>query len=157
MNVNRPLAAILTAGAITAPATAVADAHHAKPMTYRYAAAVAVDYWHRHGQLPCGPIRHRVLTAGEMAVYNAIDHTDALMRAERSTCTILSTPLAEAYRRDRDMAAQNFCGPLVHEIGHLAGLEHTNNGSIMDPDTGDTTPWGCTHRRAFLRRIERAR
>jgi hypothetical protein len=122
-------------------------------MTERYAAAVAVDYWHRLGRtIPCTPL-YTIISNKQMRVYNAQDNVDALMRADLETCTILSTRLAESYRTDRELD-WIFGQAIAHEYGHLSGLDDSTDWDIMDARSG-VTPYYLWHRRAFLRRIER--
>jgi hypothetical protein len=47
--------------------------------------------------------------------------------AFRETCTVYIRP---------SLDDQRFCETLVHEMGHLAGLEHTTDGGVMDIRNG---------------------
>lgn len=144
------LAGLILLLALVAPGTAAGHRHH-RPMSFDYAALVAVDYWTKRGvAVPCHPTYY-VLEDADMAVYNARDGVNAYIRASPLRCAVLSTRVEDSYRRDE--LAWMFCGDIAHEFGHLAGLAH-EYGGIMAADA-NFAPWGCTHRRAFMRHLAR--
>lgn len=140
---------------MVAPSTA-----EAKPrrMTFDQAVLVARDYWMQHGvSVPCAP-RRQLLTWRETASWNySVD-----MLADVDQCAIEITPWANI-RRDR-LERMNYCWDIVHEVGHLAGLEHPDAPAALALSTkiramlphtvmGDGAyPYGCRHPRRFLRR-----
>lgn len=128
-----------------------APAHGKRPrMTFQFAVAVAVDHWTKHGvTVPCRPSR-RLLTPDETAALETAYGYGIDMAANRRACEVLITPVGGYYRTDPDLAWL-YCSDVVHEIGHLAGLEHDDSG-IMDPQRrGEIVPWGCDHPRRFAR------
>lgn len=60
-----------------------------------------------------------------LALLDTTDGVHAVGRADPETCEVwIAGHLDPAV----------MCSTLVHELGHLAGMQHTNDGSVMDPD-----------------------
>ena len=139
------VAAILGLVWLIGCATGRADAaerHHR--MTFEFASLVAVDYWQARGvEMPCKPIAH-VLSAAEDAQVQA--ELGADMLADIPACTVDITPAADSYRLETDLT-WTYCAEIVHEFGHLAGLEHAYGG-VMGAYV-DETPFGCGYPRQW--------
>lgn len=127
---------ILLALTLAAPASA------REHMTFAYARNVAINYWaKRNITVPCQPLAH-VFTSDEDAQVQAESSEPVNMLADSATCTIDITPLADWYRTHREYA-WIYCMEIVHEVGHLAGLEH-EYGGVMD-STENIVPYRCDH------------
>lgn len=139
--------AIALALVLMALAPVVADAKQ-KPghrMTFNFAVLVARDYWaKRDVRVPCAPTA-RLLTWQDTKDWGY----GIAMLADVPACEIEITPWTEPLRQLRD-SAWMYCERVVHEVGHLAGLEH-EYGGVMAAEP-ESVPWGCAHPRKFQRR-----
>lgn len=109
-------------------------------MTWEFAELVARDHW---GTLPCDP-QPRLLTAAESAD-NDDSHESGYvyMLADPGTCGVWISYTAEWHRAHPGYGWE-YCEGVIHEIGHLAGLEHDHGGAMADE-----TPFGCAHPRQW--------
>lgn len=106
-----------------------------RPMTWDYAANVAVDYWADRGiHVSCHP-RYDTMPDYDYSI---------LAVADLATCTVILSETAEWYGTQREYA-WIYCQTVVHEIGHLAGLEHSYGG-VMDHEA-NVVPKACVHQR----------
>lgn len=115
-------------------------------MTFDYASAVAVDYWAKKDvTVPCQATQ-RALTWKEVHTFEAYYGFIVDMVAYDDSCEIGVSPGAEENRTDPD-EDWLYCAEIVHEFGHLGGLDD-NSGGIMDEDW-TATPFGCAHPRQW--------
>jgi hypothetical protein len=142
-------AAALVTGALVAPVSASAQARYPneRPAGDPWVTAMvdeAVSEWAARG-LP-GP-RPEVILADSLMDTDGID---ALGRADGRVvlkASYVGSLLGQArrplrgYRRwerlqHRRLHLRAVYRVILHEVGHLRGLMHTDNGSIMDPESG---------------------
>jgi hypothetical protein len=117
-------------------------------MKWAIAVAIALNFWgDRDIPIPCGA---PVAVAGADAQMPKDAHgTPALMAAEPWSCRILISRHGSE-RRHYDPAG--YCTTVVHEIGHLAGLEHSTG--IMAPKVAlRDRPHDCKHWRKAAKRL----
>lgn len=155
------LVALCLPGALATPANA-----RTHRMTFQFAVMVANQYWLDRGvYVHCHP-QADVLGWKEAAAQHLLvdDPTTPEMVADVPACTVDVMPWTDEWRTDPDLD-QDYCWDIVHEVGHLAGLEHPGTPAAarlpadvqaMLPDTvmnldGASYPYGCTHPRKFLR------
>jgi hypothetical protein len=116
-------------------------------MHFALALAIAINFWGaRSVHVPCHPIP--VPGADAQLAKDAWGWPMAM--SATSGCRVLISSVAQAQRHS---APEWYCAFTVHEVGHLAGLPHTERG-IMAADGPDSTeiPWDCYHWRTFARR-----
>lgn len=116
-------------------------------MHFALAVAIAVSFWGARGvQVPCQPI--------------PVSGADAQLPADRLPaeyggypvpmaaapgCRILISRGGSSFRHNRDMAPW-YCAYVVHEVGHLAGLGHTQAGLMTDGELfWEWIPYDCVH------------
>jgi hypothetical protein len=130
-------AALLSAALAMCVASNASAAHRTHRMTFEFATLVAVDYWaKRDVTVPCKPAAN-LLTWKQTKGWGY----ETRMLADRPACTVDITPWADI-ADDPDLAWM-YCQEVVHEIGHLAGLEHSYGG-VMAADPW-VVPFGCAH------------
>lgn len=106
-------------------------------MTFALALLIAANFWHaRHVEVPCHPVAVHTDVGVPVDVYGLA----APMSALRDACTIVISSQAEFYR---EAGPEWYCSDVTHELGHIAGLQHTRTG-IMGAYTGrQDIPWDC--------------
>lgn len=52
---------------------------------------------------------------------------------------------------ERTAEPDYYCAMVVHEVGHIAGLPHRDDG-VMNERLEDNAIWDCAHWRTFARR-----
>jgi hypothetical protein len=141
MKIALTAAVVLT---LLAGATPASAEHR---MTFEYASAVAVDYWTDHGfAVPCQPTLS-FMSEAESDHANDVYGGQVDMLTDPASCSIDISVTAEAYRTDRDLDWL-YCEDIVHEFGHLAGLDD-DAGGIMDSES-NVVPFGCAHQRQWM-------
>lgn len=117
-------------------------------MRFVIAVAIAVSFWHARGvEIPCHPVpvvnADALLPKGEWGWPADMGAT--------SGCRIL---LSNGGSVSRVAAPDRYCTEIVHEVGHLAGLPHTEHG-VMSPVIEDDSdiPYDCKHWQAAARRL----
>lgn len=150
----RRIAILTLALAILWTASAEANRHRNR-MTFSLARTVAIGYWAKHGiKVPCYP-RALVYTYADLADQMARDRSRGVspyiyaMWADVDLCIVKIPPWTDPLKTVHD-TAWIYCQEVVHEIGHIAGLEHTYGG-VMRAQNG-RVPWGCDHPAKFRRR-----
>jgi hypothetical protein len=117
---------------------------------------IAVDFWAERGAQTCD--RPVAMQAPRLVDSDGIE---AAGRAWREGCTfwiqdfIVGEAVAERWRRGvgGDSMREITCAAVVHEVGHLAGLPHSETG-VMD-ETASAVPYACKRWRRGLERQER--
>lgn len=118
-------------------------------MHFALALVIAVNFWGARGvHVPCHPVP--VSGADAMLAKDQWGYPEAM--AATSGCRILISSISGAQRHMREVAPY-YCGEVVHEVGHLAGLPHTPTGLM----TGDVIywewlPYDCIHWRTYAKR-----
>jgi hypothetical protein len=143
------------AGASSAQATTFTGERPADALV-QGAVVVAQGFWTDRGVTPCA--HPTVLVADDLTAADGIPaHGRALV--EDCTLWLLASDVAEMHSQLRPGhggdAPEAICTAVVHEMGHLAGLEHTETGimsAYMPP-----TPWACSKWAAAQRRAATAR
>jgi hypothetical protein len=111
---------------------------------FALALLIAVHFWgDRNVPIPCHPV----------AVMNADERFNLRvpMATYASDCRILISHNAET--TDRIVAPETYCMDVVHEVGHIAGLQHTPDGVMAAMTSLDDVPYYCRHPRAFRRTL----
>lgn len=118
-------------------------------MHFFLAVTIAVSFWHARGvEIPCHPypviVAESELPTVPLSWYPGITSTALAATygegSPRCGAILISSTLM-AYRQ---IDPPYYCAAIVHEVGHIANLPHTETG-IMSPDMGDQIPWGCNH------------
>lgn len=125
-------------------ATAIA---HPLVLTSQVAAAA---YWTRQGKT--SPCPSTTVVATNMLEPGVAARTYAW------ACTMaLANAFAEPRLHAGLRARRQLCTVIVHEQGHVIGLDHDQGGGIMDPDhMYDATPAECRQAFPLPRRLVRA-
>jgi hypothetical protein len=111
-------------------------------ISFAAALAIGTAFWSAHNvHVPCHP-QPEITAEAAMPTVNGIPAEMATYGV--STCRIMIGPTALAFQREYP---DYYCGEIVHELGHIAGLEHTASHGIMDAvqilGTTDWIPKGC--------------
>lgn len=115
-------------------------------MYFALAAAIAVSFWGARGvDVPCTPVAISGADA-RLEVRGAYGLRDTAAMGTLG-CTILLSNYA-AYTRRTDPGL--YCAEIVHEVGHIAGLGHRNDG-VMNETVEDNAIWDCAHWKAYAR------
>jgi predicted Zn-dependent protease with MMP-like domain len=115
---------------------------------------IAVDFWKERGVQVCEPVPMQAPRLVD------VDGIEAAGRASTALCRfwlqdfIVREALADRWRRGgSDGFREVVCAMVVHEVGHLAGLQHSDTG-VMD-ETASAVPYACKQWRRGLERQER--
>lgn len=109
-------------------------------MKFALALLIAVHFWGERGvQVPCHPVA--VSGADALMAHDAFGNPDAM--AATSGCRVLISSQMPTLRYwNPDL----YCGFVVHEVGHLAGLPHTESGIMAARGPyDDEIPWDCVY------------
>ena len=102
------------------------------------ATALAVRFWADRDVTGC--------PAGIEATVRPLSRVDGLGGSCRITIAQRAVVRLEASRKlsppRARFVAEQFCGLVVHEVGHALGLPHTTEG-VMRPDGGRAIPYSC--------------
>ncbi len=100
------------------------------------------EHWTNRGvSIPCAKSEIKVIYASSLL---GADGIDASARAFRGECTIA---LRYAFFGDRYyLNLRLSCAVVIHELGHLGGLNHTETGIMMPRVDWEVIPWSCTKR-----------
>lgn len=118
-------------------------------MTFALAAAIAVSFWGARGvTVPCTPIP----VSGADAQLPGVQFpgTTLMQTADMGAlgCRVLLSKQAAYWRRTEP---DYYCAEVVHEVGHIAGLGHRDDG-VMNARLERNRIWDCAHWKAFARR-----
>jgi predicted Zn-dependent protease with MMP-like domain len=115
---------------------------------------IAVDFWTERGVQVCEPVPMQAPRLVD------VDGIEAAGRASTALCRfwlqdfIVREALADRWRRGgSDGFREVVCAMVVHEVGHLAGLQHSGMG-VMDVEAS-AIPFACKRWRRGLERQER--
>lgn len=122
-------------------------------MNFALALAIAISFWGDRGvQVPCTPTvvagrnADRVLPKDQWGL-------PAEAGADQARCIVYISSQGQLYRRLKDMK-QTYCMNVVHEVGHLAGIPHSETIGLMSAETDDRfAPWDCWHWRSAKKRL----
>lgn len=117
-------------------------------MKFALALLIAVHFWHaRNVEVPCHPVA--VENADALLPRDAYYGQIATMGSEAEGCRVLIP-----HQDNIALAASNwYCMDVVHEVGHLAGLQHTPTGVMAEYTLFTDMPYDCQHWRAFRREL----
>lgn len=116
-------------------------------MKFALALLIAVHFWGDRGvHVPC----HPVAIPGADAQMPVDGWGNTVAMAATTGCRVLISYMALGERRDEP---ELYCGSVVHEVGHLAGLGHTPTGVMSPKQNWDDLPWDCEHWKRFARRM----
>jgi hypothetical protein len=136
MRRSAPLALALSLAAATPAAASDWDGASfagQRPLSAPALERIAVDFWAQRNIRVCDPT---IMRAPRLL---ASDGVQASGRAWAPSCTVWVQDLwATSAHRD---VREELCTLVVHETGHLAGLEHTDSGLMAE--SPDATPWAC--------------
>jgi hypothetical protein len=116
---------------------------------FALALAIALNFWGARGvDVPCTP----VAVSGADAQLPSVPFPGTLLmqRADMAAvdCRVLLSNYAAYLRRTEP---DYYCAEVVHEVGHIAGLEHHDDG-VMNARLEENRIWDCAHWKAFARR-----
>lgn len=112
---------------------------------------IAMNFWgDRHVNVPCTPVAVPGADA-QMPKYR-FGITDvwtvSAMAADAQGCRIL---ISEYGAMVRSIDPALYCADVVHEVGHIAGLEHRDDG-VMNAQLDENRIWDCAHWKAYAKR-----
>lgn len=118
-------------------------------MKFALALAIALHFWGARGvDVPCAPVP--VSGADAQLPRLQFPGTRLTQTADMGAtgCRVLLSSHA-AYLRRHEPAY--YCAEVVHEVGHVAGLPHRDDG-VMNARLEENAIWDCAHWKAYARR-----
>jgi hypothetical protein len=113
-------------------------------MNFALAITIAVSFWGARGvQVPCQP----VAVPGADAQLPMAYGSPIPMAAQG--CRILISSQGTWLRK---AGPAWYCGDMVHEVGHIAGLPHSEKGLMAPVLDFENIPYECVHWKRFARR-----
>jgi hypothetical protein len=112
---------------------------------FALALLIAVHFWgERNVHVPC----HPQAVSGADALVGTDIYGNPNAMAATTGCRILISSLMPA---QRSLMPDWYCATVVHEVGHLAGLSHTETGIMSPTQSWEDIPWDCEHWKHFAR------
>jgi hypothetical protein len=148
------LAAVLAS--LIAPASAFGYPGERDAMTnplVRQTVQIAQDFWHARGVQPCSA--PNVMLADSLWDTDVEVGVEPAGRADQPGCNVWIHAEIVSNAQDLYMGGSetlNLCVTVVHEMGHSAGLGHTEDGSGVMGAQGLAVPYEC---KVWARKVDR--
>jgi hypothetical protein len=135
-----PIIGIILALAVTAPAQAgtFPGERPANNATLNELVAIGETFWHERGVQPCPQDRLEVLLADDLDGAGGM----AIPGGCRVWFPVVDVAFVQSHPASGRASASALCWVVVHELGHTAGLGHSESG-VMSADGQGSAPWAC--------------
>jgi hypothetical protein len=119
----------------------------------RQTVQIGLDFWQARGVQPCAA--PNVMLADSLADTDVDAGVEPAGRADTPGCNVWLNVEIVSNAQDLLVGGSetlNLCTTVVHELGHSAGLAHTEDGSGVMGAQGLATPYEC---KAWARKVDR--
>jgi hypothetical protein len=119
----------------------------------RQTVQIAQDFWHARGVQPCSA--PNVMLADSLWDTDVEVGVEPAGRADQPGCNVWIHAEIVSNAQDLYMGGSetlNLCVTVVHEMGHSAGLGHTEDGSGVMGAQGLAVPYEC---KVWARKVDR--